>query len=47
MRFEIETPNAPEPYADKPPVRFGGRDGINAPFLPLSKIVVACDEMVG
>ena len=47
MRFEIETPKAPEPYAYKPPVRFGERDGINAPFLPLSKIVVACDEMVG
>jgi len=28
-----------EPYAGNPPVRFGGRGGATAPFLPLSSSV--------
>ena len=27
-----------EPYAGKPPVRFGGRGGPQGPFLPLSRL---------
>ncbi len=27
-----------EPYAGKPPVRFGGRGGPKGPFLPLSGV---------
>ncbi len=35
--FPHQEPMTGEPYAGKPPVRFGGRGGPKGPFLPLSR----------
>src|SRR5262249_55091766 len=42
--LSMKKPPTGEPYAGKPPVRFGGRGGLN-PSRPLSKDV-ACDAVI-